>query len=99
MPRLPLGTVPRDVKRRKLAALGLPTPIPYTSTVGRLPAFNIAGWSSPVAREAHNLEVVGSNPAPATRQNATAEAHASAFCVSASARLGYRTSVPTAAIR
>ena len=26
-----------------------------------------AGWSSPVAREAHNLEVVGSNPAPATR--------------------------------
>ena len=28
--------------------------------------FNDAGWSSPVAREAHNLEVVGSNPAPAT---------------------------------
>jgi hypothetical protein len=27
---------------------------------------NDAGWSSPVAREAHNLEVVGSNPAPAT---------------------------------
>ena len=27
---------------------------------------NTAGWSSPVAREAHNLEVVGSNPAPAT---------------------------------
>ncbi len=25
-----------------------------------------AGWSSQVAREAHNLEVVGSNPAPAT---------------------------------
>ncbi len=24
-----------------------------------------AGWSSPVAREAHNLEVVGSNPTPA----------------------------------
>ena len=23
----------------------------------------VAGWSSPVAREAHNLEVVGSNPA------------------------------------
>jgi Domain of unknown function (DUF5060)/Domain of unknown function (DUF5605)/Protein of unknown function (DUF4038) len=28
---------------------------------------NDAGWSSPVAREAHNLEVVGSNPAPATQ--------------------------------
>ena len=26
----------------------------------------IAGWSSPVARWAHNPEVVGSNPAPAT---------------------------------
>src|SRR3989344_5633792 len=25
-----------------------------------------AGWSRPVAREAHNLEVAGSNPAPAT---------------------------------
>ena len=35
----------------------------------------IAGWSSPVAREAHNLEVTGSNPVPAIkgglRQNAT----------------------------
>ena len=27
---------------------------------------NIAGWSSPVAREAHNLEVAGSHPVPAT---------------------------------
>ena len=27
---------------------------------------NVAGWSSPVAREAHNLEVTGSNPVPAT---------------------------------
>ncbi len=26
-----------------------------------------AGWSSSVARWAHNPEVVGSNPAPATR--------------------------------
>ena len=26
----------------------------------------VAGWSSPVAREAHNLEVAGSNPVPAT---------------------------------
>src|SRR5262245_33224365 len=25
----------------------------------------VAGWSSPVAREAHNLEVAGSNPVPA----------------------------------
>ncbi len=26
----------------------------------------IAGWSSLVARQAHNLKAVGSNPAPAT---------------------------------
>ncbi len=25
----------------------------------------VAGWSSPVARQAHNLKVVGSNPTPA----------------------------------
>ena len=25
-----------------------------------------AGWSSPVARQAHNLKAAGSNPAPAT---------------------------------
>ena len=29
--------------------------------------FIIAGWSSLVARRAHNPKVVGSNPAPATR--------------------------------
>ena len=29
---------------------------------------SIAGWSSPVARQAHNLKVVGSNPTPATKQ-------------------------------
>ena len=28
-----------------------------------------AGWSSPVARQAHNLKVAGSNPAPATRSS------------------------------
>ena len=26
-----------------------------------------AGWSSPGARQAHNLKVVGSNPTPATK--------------------------------
>ena len=26
-----------------------------------------AGWSSPVARQAHNLKVAGSNPAPAPK--------------------------------
>ena len=30
-----------------------------------------AGWSSPVARQAHNLKVAGSNPAPATKHTQT----------------------------
>ena len=29
-----------------------------------------AGWSSPVARQAHNLKVIGSNPIPATNGKA-----------------------------
>ena len=29
------------------------------------PGSGDAGWSSPVARQAHNLKVVGSNPTPA----------------------------------
>ena len=30
---------------------------------------NSAGWSSLVARQAHNLKVAGSNPAPATKSS------------------------------
>jgi hypothetical protein len=33
-----------------------------------------AGWSSPVARQAHNLKVVGSNPTPATTAMANTDA-------------------------
>ena len=33
----------------------------------RIRVFFGAGWSSPVARQAHNLKVVGSNPTPATK--------------------------------
>ena len=40
---------------------------------GRCPRFPFsddfdAGWNSPVARQAHNLKVVGSNPTPATNK-------------------------------
>ena len=39
-----------------------------------------AGWSSPVARQAHNLKVIGSNPIPATKhQNARQARPARAF--------------------
>ncbi len=34
---------------------------------------SIAGWSSLVARRAHNPKVVGSNPAPATKIKAIAK--------------------------
>ena len=41
-----------------------------------------AGWSSPVARQAHNLKVRGSNPLPATkRQAADSENESAAFHV------------------
>lgn len=36
---------------------------------GRVEHRFIAGWSSPVARQAHNLKVIGSNPIPATISN------------------------------
>jgi hypothetical protein len=35
-----------------------------------LQRFN-AGWSSPVARQAHNLKVASSNLAPATKSSST----------------------------
>src|SRR5690349_22784767 len=44
-----------------------------------------AGWSSLVARRAHNPKVAGSNPAPATRKRRGA-------CVGASFLLGIATS-------
>jgi Phage integrase family len=40
---------------------------PFTGAIAGEPARGNAGWSSPVARQAHNLKVVGSNPAPATK--------------------------------
>ena len=38
-----------------------PTTTPSTNKITH------AGWSSPVARQAHNLKVTGSNPVPATK--------------------------------
>ena len=39
----------------------------------------IAGWSSPVARQAHNLKVTGSNPVPATNLPAASYTLAAGF--------------------
>ena len=38
-----------------------------------------AGWSSPVARQAHNLKVVGSNPTPATSRSRHSKARQSSW--------------------
>src|SRR3954468_5712241 len=53
-------------KRRtcREASYGLIIVVPPVIDSGRHPN-NDAGWSSQVAREAHNLEVAGSNPVPA----------------------------------
>ena len=45
-----------------------------------LPRF-AAGWSSPVARQAHNLKVVGSNPTPAPKIKTPAAQTAGVFAV------------------
>ena len=42
---------------------------------------NIAGWSSLVARRAHNPKVVGSNPAPATTKQVEFFKFNLLFCV------------------
>ena len=40
-----------------------------------------AGWSSPVARQAHNLKVTGSNPVPATNKSPQVERLGGLFAV------------------
>ena len=42
-------------------------PYPPTDTTTQQKSSSAAGWSSPVARQAHNLKVTGSNPVPAPK--------------------------------
>ncbi len=51
--------ISRSIERRPRSG-----PIRPPSSALRPPF--VAGWSSPVARQAHNLKAAGSNPAPAT---------------------------------
>ena len=52
-----------EISIEKFYAKSWDSPLAFKSE----PAYNLAaGWSSPVAREAHNLEVAGSNPVSAT---------------------------------
>ena len=61
MLRIPWNALKADAKRLLLEHL---TPIKNLISFNQLSL--AAGWSSPVARQAHNLKVVGSNPTPAT---------------------------------
>ncbi len=58
--RLRKAERPPELMRGKPSERRLAPAIEATSSV--------AGWSSPVARQAHNLKVVGSNPTPATNK-------------------------------
>lgn len=56
---------------------------PYpTKVVGAVFKTADAGWSSSVARWAHNPEVQGSNPCPATSAAASTRKNAAAFSIS-----------------
>src|SRR5207249_12235869 len=69
-------------KRRCARALALPKIQGRCNVESR---FN-AGWSSPVARQAHNLKVIGSNPIPATTDSLTSGlgVRLSRFCATSS---------------
>jgi hypothetical protein len=53
-----IGAVPVSIGRKTASPLSFKAVIVFIFG---------AGWSSPVARQAHNLKVVGSNPTPATK--------------------------------
>src|SRR5437764_12220114 len=54
---------------------------PFAPPCNLLKQHNDAGWSSSVARWAHNPEVAGSNPVPATEERAVASYLATALFV------------------
>jgi hypothetical protein len=53
--------------------------IPSASTI-TIRMIIVAGWSSPVARRAHNPKVAGSNPAPATKYGAVVKLEFTPVC-------------------
>ena len=55
-----------ELKRSEPGSLFGKNPLTAAVPVRTLAPPRTAGWSSLVARQAHNLKVVGSNPAPAT---------------------------------
>ena len=66
---------PPNLARSQRSLMTIQSPISSKSPRGTPKAttasLQVAGWSSPVARQAHNLKVAGSNPAPATNTNSS----------------------------
>ena len=78
----------RQPQWTQILLLGPPTPRCLPSA---------AGWSSPVARQAHNLKAAGSNPAPATSLTCSTQSSgdpAGAFCVRMPRRPKDRSQLP-----
>ena len=66
------GLPSQEASRRDRSAPNMRWPVHFRSGFSKaVQRFN-AGWSSPVARQAHNLKVIGSNPIPATKYEAPA---------------------------
>ena len=61
----PRNPLPSPQVSRSSSPVGRETRRQNFFSGGKVPQL-IAGWSSPVARQAHNLKAAGSNPAPAT---------------------------------
>jgi CspA family cold shock protein len=90
---MPIGTQEYgDFRRDKLlrSLLGLrQSPSDFVDRINRQSSLPSAGWSSPVARQAHNLKAAGSNPAPATKPSKSPQAEKQAgFLPSESGELG-----------
>jgi hypothetical protein len=67
------GTVPQGTGESVAARSSNPPSTPRARPTNPAPHIPPnAGWSSPVARQAHNLKAAGSNPAPATSINCRA---------------------------
>ena len=63
----PLSAVAPMVLRLKTWESRSPPNLVKCKCLSKRTKYPVAGWSSPVARQAHNLKVVGSNPTPATK--------------------------------
>ena len=54
------------IKKNAIKPFSLGNIVSISTNLKDIDCLCVAGWSSPVARQAHNLKVAGSNPAPAT---------------------------------